>query len=285
MEKVFCYDALFEYENLTLINIGGLINICHFCSAKTWKGESANICCSNGEVSLPNYNAPPEPMKSLIHGTHPMSKHFMKVIRKYNNCFNMTSFKTSANVPQNIGFMPTFKDQGQIYHRAGSLLPMQDEPPKFLQIYFVGDEISETETRSGAIPGTETSLIQKLQRMLHMHNEYVRTLKMALEENQGSGDLQIIIKANKRPADGHARVYNAPTVNEVAIIINGIEFEKRDIVLKKRSNDLQTICETHIAYDPLQYPLMFPRGENGYAINRSKLFLEQILTQLKTFQQ
>ena len=34
--------------------------------------------------------------------------------------------------------MPTFKIQGQIYHRAGSMLPMPDSDPKYLQIYFMG---------------------------------------------------------------------------------------------------------------------------------------------------
>ena len=75
------------------------------------------------------------------------------------------------------------------------------------------------------------------------------------------------IKADKKPTQGHARVFNAPVVNEVAIIIAGNEFEKRDIVLSMRSKELKSISETHVSYDALQYPLMFPRGEDGYAIN------------------
>jgi len=33
-----------------------------------------------------------------------------------------------------------------------------------------------------------------------------------------------------------------------------------------RDNTLKRICETHAAYDPLQYPLLFPYGSNGYHI-------------------
>jgi hypothetical protein len=37
--------------------------------------------------------------------------------------------------------------QGQIYHRAGSLLPFPDTEPQFLQIYFVGNSNDELNRR------------------------------------------------------------------------------------------------------------------------------------------
>lgn len=86
-----------------------------------------------------------------------------------------------------------------------------------------------------------------------------------------SDNFQVVIKADKRPTGEHARVFNAPCTNEVAIIINGCDFEKRDILLKKRSNQIQNINETHIAYDALQYPLIFPRAEAVYCINLKQI--------------
>ncbi|GBN15739.1 hypothetical protein AVEN_187067-1 [Araneus ventricosus] len=62
------------------------------------------------------------------------------------------------------------------------------------------------------------------------------------------------------------RVFNTTALNEVAIIIAENDFEKCDIALTMRSKELKNICETHITY-VLQYPLMFPRGEDGYGIN------------------
>lgn len=50
--KGFCYEPQFNYENLTLITIGAPINVCGFCGAKKWKGESANMCCLNGRISF-----------------------------------------------------------------------------------------------------------------------------------------------------------------------------------------------------------------------------------------
>jgi hypothetical protein len=49
----------------------------------------------------------------------------------------MTSFGCTKEIREK-GFMPTFKIQGQVYHRIGSLMPVEDEEPKFLQLYFVG---------------------------------------------------------------------------------------------------------------------------------------------------
>lgn len=60
---------------------------------------------------------------------------------------------------------------------------------------------------------------------------------------------------------------NAPLRNEVAAIVFDYEGNSRDIVIVKKSNQLQRITETHRSYDALQYPLMHPYGENGYSID------------------
>jgi hypothetical protein len=48
-------------------------------------------------------------------GTSEESKHFLHNIRKYNSCFNMTSFGATSTVAE-PGFMPTFKIQGASFH-------------------------------------------------------------------------------------------------------------------------------------------------------------------------
>jgi Helitron helicase-like domain at N-terminus len=50
----------------------------------------------------------------------------------------------------------------------------------------------------------------------------------------------------------------------MAIVIVGNDFDRRDIVLHKRNNQLQRVSETHRSYDALQYPLLFWQGEDGY---------------------
>ncbi|XP_019149863.1 PREDICTED: uncharacterized protein LOC109146663 [Ipomoea nil] len=69
----------------------------------------------------------------------------------------------------------------------------------------------------------------------------------------------------KRKKD--ARTYNLPEVSEVAALIVGdldTSIGERDIVLQTKGGQLQRISELNPSYLPLQYPLLFPYGEDGY---------------------
>ncbi|KAL5133594.1 ATP-dependent DNA helicase PIF1 [Glycine soja] len=72
---------------------------------------------------------------------------------------------------------------------------------------------------------------------------------------------------SQRQTDG--RLYNLPTTTEVAALIVGDEHsaDKRDIIIEKQSGLLKRIHELHPAYLPLQYPLLYPKGEDGYRLN------------------
>jgi hypothetical protein len=59
-------------------------------------------------------------------------------------------------------------------------------------------------------------------------------------------DYKVVIRADKQPAGTHERTFNAPTIDEVAILIVGENVETRDIVLTHRDTvQLQQIYETH----------------------------------------
>jgi hypothetical protein len=77
-------------------------------------------------------------------------------------------------------------------------------------------------------------------------------------EHMPNDDYKVVIRADKRPAGTHERTFNAPTIDEVAILIVGTNVGTRDILLTLRdTGQLQQIYETHHSYDALQYPLMF----------------------------
>ncbi|OWZ02815.1 Transcriptional factor B3 [Phytophthora megakarya] len=60
--------------------------------------------------------------------------------------------------------------------------------------------------------------------------------------------------------------FKDPTVNEVAtIIVDEFATKDRDIVVNLRGGGLQRISDLHPAYDPLQFPLLFPFGEQGWS--------------------
>ncbi|XP_047260759.1 uncharacterized protein LOC124894037, partial [Capsicum annuum] len=75
----------------------------------------------------------------------------------------------------------------------------------------------------------------------------------------------------KRGFDG--RRYNSPSVSEVAALVVG-DFEPptmldRDIIIESQSGQLKRINELNASYLGLQYPLLFPYGEDGYRENIS----------------
>ncbi|CAF4958321.1 unnamed protein product [Pieris macdunnoughi] len=133
------------------------------------------------------------------------------------------------------------------------------------------DTQASTRCTSVAQP-IDRDLIRSLQDMLHSHNCYIQSFKTAIESVPADNpDFNVVIHANKVPVGEHRGRYNAPSTSEVAVVIAGQQFDKRDIVLHSRDDNLQKNSELHRSYDSLQYPLMLCRGENGYAINISQV--------------
>lgn len=125
----------------------------------------------------------------------------------------------------------------------------------------MGEE--ETEQRCSISPGTKREIISHLQKLFHEQNYLVNLFKSALEQ-MPSDDYQIVIRADKTPYGQHDRRFNAPTINDIAIVMLGLEFERRDIILHRRHAGLQRVNETHRSYDALQYPILFWQRDDGY---------------------
>lgn len=261
----FHYNRDDDYRNYKDVVIGAMDKVCLHCHALKFAKESPGMCCSNGKVVLPTMIEPPEPLQSYISGAHPISKHFLQNIRNYNSCFQMTSFG-ATNIINNAGYMPTFKVQGQIYHRIGSLLPLPNDDAKFLQIYFTGNEAAEVEQRCAISTEVRREIVSSLQAMLHEHNSLIRLFKTALDQ-MPADDYTVVIRADKTPAGEHERRFNAPVIGDVAVVMVGTDFERRDIIIHRRNASVQRIAETHRSYDALQYPVLFPLGEDGYHFN------------------
>ena len=156
----FNYSAGYNYYTHPKVVIGWMDVVHNHCQAMKYKGEPPGMCYSNGKVKLPSLKVPPKPLL-LLTGSTADSKHFLKNVRAYNSSFQMTSFGASSIV-QEHGFMPTFKVQDQIYHKAGSLLPLPDENPKFLQVYFMRDEKLEADQRYANISGVRQDIVLNL---------------------------------------------------------------------------------------------------------------------------
>ncbi|XP_076955207.1 uncharacterized protein LOC143629950 [Bidens hawaiensis] len=172
-----------------------------------------------------------------------------------------------------------FRLGGENYHAIGSLLPTDGSKPKFSQFY-IHDTENEVANRQGALGETnnvstsssdivDLEIIQELKVMLDSHNVLVKSYRMArdLFQNNPHANLKLRLIA-KRKQDG--RTYNLPTSSEVAALIVGdidTSYEPRDIIVKTKIGKIERISELHPSYVPLQYPLFFPYGDDGYRID------------------
>ncbi|VEN61445.1 unnamed protein product, partial [Callosobruchus maculatus] len=256
----FNYNVTIDYSSQQIVDIGSMNIACPHCKPFKFKNEAPGICCASGQIKLTPLIPPPEPLHSLVSGNGRDSIHFLNTIQQY-NCFQMTSFGATKVVRDN--FRPTFKIQGQIYHRTGSLLPMPDSEYKFLQIYFMGDSSRQVDQRCAHNNTVKRPIVEQLQIFFHQHNALVALFTTALDR-MPSDNHKIVIRADKTPVGQHTRRFNAPTIDEVAIVVVGDSSENRDIVLHRRNDQLQRVSETHRSYDALQYPILFWQGEDGY---------------------
>lgn len=136
------------------------------------------------------------------------------------------------------------------------------QEPKFLQIYFISDSNVQAHHRCNAVLNTNFDIVLSLQEMLHHENSYIRSFKCALENI--TPEYSIIICADKTLTGEHPRRFNAPISSEVPLIMSGEQHGNQYIVLQQRNKTLKRIAETHRSYDPLQYPLIFWQGDDGY---------------------
>ena len=126
----------------------------------------------------------------------------------------------------------------------------------------MGNTQEKAKQRNGHVGGNlEMIIVTELQEMLHENHACVSIFKYALE-NIALPDHKVIIRADMRPAREHEHRYNEPSVDEAAIILDNQQHRNRDIVLRQRCGSLNRMSETHSAYDSLQYPLMFWKGQD-----------------------
>ncbi|GFW18249.1 ATP-dependent DNA helicase [Trichonephila clavipes] len=161
----------------------------------------------------------------------------------------MTSFGVDKMIRM-PGISPTFAVQGQIYHQTKSLFPEGNDPHKFLQVYFMDHEQNEVNRRCQYIEGVERETVLKIHQMLHSHNVLLKVFKSAID-NWPSDNYKVVIHADRTPRGEYGRRYNAPMVNEVAVLVTGEPCSPREIALRAHDNTLQCIADTHKFYDAL----------------------------------
>ena len=134
----------------------------------------------------------------------------------------------------------------------------------YAQLYFY-EPHAALDFRMQQNAGLSRTIMDGLQSMLLQHHQYVPIYHHTYEVLQTydpANDVEVRLRLT--PGLNH-HWYNLPTANEVAVILPGNHStEPCNIILWLHSGPLHRISDLHPAYTPLQYPLLFPQGENGW---------------------
>jgi hypothetical protein len=120
--------------------------------------------------------------------------------------------------------------------------------------------------RVGANAGLSESTLGLLQDIINKNHQYAQQFETArdiLAECGPTEDIAIVLRA--QGGSDHKR-FALPTCEEVAGLIPGepVPGETRDIVLRTKEGPLRRLTEFSPSYSPLQYPLLFPFGSDGW---------------------
>lgn len=228
-----------------------------------------SLCCRDGFVTLPAEDQPPPVLASLLFGG-PKTAHFRANIRVYNCMFSMCSSGGKIDHKINSGNAPyCFKIRGQNIHLMGSLLPTHGESPKFCQLYIYGTD-NEVANRVKAI-GSNTDdidpeIVATLISLLDEHNHLVKSFRTARERfKSNQQDEFSLTLISSEAANGRQNIIGPS--NEVGGLIvdpNGDTPGVRDTIVHTRHKGLERVWETDKHFMPLQYPLLFPQGKDGW---------------------
>lgn len=149
--------------------------------------------------------------------------------------------------------------------------------PKHLQLYFYDDDPSLEHRYRRCHPELyeqDKDVIGILANVLHSkpYSEQFRSLGQAEDLKNYRVMLNLDQKLDQR-------TYNASITSKVAAVwVEGKERRKtfdKGVILHGNNNEIQGIRSYHACYDPLSYPLFFPRAELIWHTDKPKMVLTQ----------
>ncbi|OMO67949.1 DNA helicase PIF1, ATP-dependent [Corchorus olitorius] len=160
---------------------------------------------------------------------------------------------------------------GTNHHKIGTLLPIAGQKPKFAQLYMIESD-SEIQHRLQCLGnaddnyGLDPDIVRGLRDLLDEHNEIVKVFRHARDMHKEHEEVgyKIRLLSERNRMD---RNYEPPKSDEIAAIIPGnvgYGDAGRDIIVQHREGRLERISDLHPLFMPLQYPLLFPYGEDSF---------------------
>lgn len=178
----------------------------------------------------------------------------------------------SANVDRKVAGQKgifTFRVGGALHHMIGSSLPLDDQPPSFSQIYLMGDGGTEEASMRQHYHNNELNpiVLGTLQTLLNSINPYAILFKNSRTVLQQNPHSTIVLRSLKRGNRHDFKRYNQPAPHDVGAVMQGdgtFDLEPREILLHRQSGGLLRITELNTNYLAIRYPILFPRGGQGW---------------------
>ncbi|CAN1769845.1 hypothetical protein LINPERHAP1_LOCUS11421 [Linum perenne] len=135
---------------------------------------------------------------------------------------------------------------------------------------FVFDTENEIKHRLNSCPSNVNDLseqiIKELRDMFDEHNVLVKVFRYARDRLNVADveNVKLKLQAN-RISD--RREYDLPIMDELAILIvdeTGDDTYQPDIIVQHLSNEMERVSFSHPSLMALQYPILFPHGEDGW---------------------
>ncbi|XP_074329701.1 uncharacterized protein LOC141667201 isoform X2 [Apium graveolens] len=267
----------------SILDLGNQDQTCGCCGAMVWAAEFTgrhvgnapkgySICCGKGKVQLPLLRETPPELLSLLTSNGKLSRHFFSKSRVYNNMFAFCSFGGMIDDSVNKGKGPyIFRVSGQTYHNFGSLIPPDGCKPKFVQLYIYDsrEAIDHRLNFSKDRDDVDAGIVATLQEMIDRENCLVGIFKQVHHKFNDVEHVPVRLRLfERRLTDG--RFENLPTENDyefAGLAVDNDLLNDRDIIAEDKRFGLKHISDLQPCFMSLQYPLLFPFGEDGFRTN------------------
>jgi hypothetical protein len=98
----------------------------------SYNNPQFSLCCENGKVLLPSLPATLQKLEILLTSKKNSVVKFRDQIRMYNLVLAFTSLGAKVDESVTRGPRPySFRIQGELYHKIGSLCPAEGQRPQF----------------------------------------------------------------------------------------------------------------------------------------------------------
>ncbi|KAL6571906.1 hypothetical protein OROMI_012864 [Orobanche minor] len=257
---------------------------CPHCKAVLYFREPKRFCCLHGQISLALPRMPQRLWELYTSLESSAAVHFRRRCRTYNNttAFSSLGIRYDETLVKSNKGIYTLRIQGAVYHFIRDLMPA-DGHGRQLQLYFYEPE-HELENRLSQSGDLDVHILEDIIDLMQL-NPYAVFFR-GLRELVNLDEYNIVLRADPSL---DMRIFNLPTVNQVAAIWNELTdapaMQPHDIRVYAYSGKTHCVHYYYGCYDPLQYPLLFSHGESGWHTGIHRVSLVSAATNARSRRQ